>query len=66
MLHEDEQFPEAGDFKGLVKSRVVCHAGILWGEAGVGGLLEWRDARKQRGWWLVRWEGEARQAPEIR
>lgn len=31
MLHREEWFPEAADFKGLVKSYVVCHAGMLLG-----------------------------------
>lgn len=38
MLHEEEWFPEAADFKGLVKSHVVCHAGMHWGGHRGGGM----------------------------
>lgn len=34
MLHGVEWFPEAADFKGLVKSHVVCHAGMHSGWVG--------------------------------
>lgn len=58
MLHGEEWFPEAADFKGLVKSHVVCHAGMHSGREhrGVRGSKRREDGE---------WGGEARQAPEI-
>lgn len=68
MLHGEEWFPEAADFKGLVKSHVVCHAGMHLGgsrerDGGGGG-----EGRRGKGGWGIRGggeEGEKRQAPEI-
>lgn len=48
MLHEEEWFPEAADFKGLVKSHVVCHAGMHWGGTGVEGCREVEEGRMGR------------------
>lgn len=62
MLHGEEWFPEAADFKGLVKSHVVCHAGMHFG----GGTGRWGargSRRREDGGGLG--GGEARQAPEI-
>lgn len=41
MLHGEEWFPEAADFKGLVKSHVVCHAGM--NREGGGGGVQGRE-----------------------
>lgn len=49
MLHGDERFPEAADFKGLVKSRVVCHAGMLLGGGmRMGGMEGCQEAKEKR------------------
>lgn len=54
MLHGEECFPEAADFKGLLKSHVVCH-----GEMHFGGDTDMREA--ENGGRQV----EERQIPEI-
>lgn len=52
MLHGEEWFPEAADFKGLVKSHVVCHAGMHLGGAGkeLGGGGDSKGKRGKGGW----------------
>lgn len=61
MLHGEEWFPEAADFKGLVKSHVVCHAGMHLG----GSRERWGGGGKRRENGGLGEEGEERQAPEI-
>lgn len=51
MLHGEEWFPEAADFKGLVKSHVVCHAGMHLG----GSRERWGGGGKAREGRMVDW-----------
>lgn len=52
MLHGEEWFPEAADFKGLVKSHVVCHAGMHLG-VGVGAGRGGEGGKQEKGGWRV-------------
>lgn len=64
MLHGEEWFPEAADFKGLVKSHVVCHAGMHLGEGGGGREMRGGGEGKQEkeGWQVRRVEGRQRES----